>query len=127
MTKRYRFRYRSGIVLEPRFGMAAVLQSHTFGTLGLEPQNMRGQTARLQLARVPLEIVFGEPALQNRGPRLESPCRLGFSASFSQKHRNPGAWGFWGNPHIHMYATHTHINIYIYIYIYIYICDFIFI
>ena len=25
---------------------------------------------------VPLNVVFGEPVSQNRGPRLDSPCRL---------------------------------------------------
>ena len=33
------------------------------------------RTAR-QFDDVPLSVVFGEPVSQNRGPRLDSPCRL---------------------------------------------------
>ena len=33
------------------------------------------RTAR-QFDDVPLNVVFGEPVSQNRGPRLDSPCRL---------------------------------------------------
>ena len=46
------------------------------------------RTAR-QFGDVPLNVVFGEPVSQNRGPRLDSPCRLfcwlGLPASFCRK------------------------------------------
>ena len=46
------------------------------------------RTAR-QFDDVPLNVVFGEPVSQNRGPRLDSPCRLfcwlGLPASFCRK------------------------------------------
>ena len=46
------------------------------------------RTAR-QFDDVPLNVVFGDPVSQNRGPRLDSPCRLfcwlGLPASFCRK------------------------------------------
>ena len=42
-----------------------------------------------QFDDVPLNVVFGEPVSQNRGPRLDSPCRLfcwlGLPASFCRE------------------------------------------
>ena len=48
-----------------------------------------GQRTARQFDDVPLNVVFGEPVSQNRGPRLDSPCRLfcwlGLPASFCRK------------------------------------------